>query len=161
MDEDWCVVIVFKVCIIHGPNLNLLGQRETSLYGEITFADLNEQLVNYGKGLSLEVTSFQSNFEGAIVEKIQAATDFDYLIINAAAYTHTSIAIRDALLAVNVPAVEVHITNIQQREDFRRHSFLADVVQGQIIGLGIFGYRLALDFVAYSLQGGTALVQTC
>jgi 3-dehydroquinate dehydratase-2 len=154
------VGVMSKVCIIHGPNLNLLGSREPSLYGEITLEELNRQLTDYGKRLGLEVETFQSNYEGAIVEKIQQAVGCDCLIINAAAYTHTSIAIRDALLAVKVPAVEVHISNIYRREDFRQRSLLADVVQGQIVGFGVYGYRLALDAAIHLLQGGTTIVQT-
>ena len=134
---------MFKVCIIHGPNLNLLGSREPLIYGKLTFEELNEQLISYGQKLGLDVKIFQSNHEGALVEKIQEATGYDYLIINVAAYTHTSIAIRDALLATKIPAIEVHISNLAQREAFRQHSLLADVVQGQIMGLGVFGYRLA------------------
>lgn len=146
-----------KVYIIHGPNLNLLGSREPLLYGKITLEELNKQLINYGQKLGLEVETFQSNHEGALVEKIQQAASYDYLVINAAAYTHTSIAIRDALLAIKIPAVEVHISNIYQREDFRQQSLLANVVQGQIIGLGVLGYRLALDAAAYFLQGGKSI----
>lgn len=149
-----------KVCVIHGPNLNLLGSREPSFYGEITLEELNKQLLVYGEELGIEVETFQSNYEGAIVEKIQQSTVYDCLIINAAAYTHTSIAIRDALLAVMVPTVEVHISNIYRREDFRQRSLLADVVQGQIVGFGIFSYRLALDAAVHLLQGGTTIVQT-
>ncbi|MDD2212731.1 MAG: type II 3-dehydroquinate dehydratase [Clostridia bacterium] len=146
-----------KVCIIHGPNLNLLGSREPLVYGKITLEELNKQLISYGQKLGLEVETFQSNHEGALVEKIQQAASYDYLVINAAAYTHTSIAIRDALLAIKIPAVEVHISNIYQREDFRQQSLLANVVQGQIIGLGVLGYRLALDAAAYFLQGGKSI----
>lgn len=146
-----------KVCVIHGPNLNLLGSREPTLYGKFTLEELNKQLISYGQKLGLEVEVFQSNHEGALVEKIQQAAGCDYLIINAAAYTHTSIAIRDALLAIKIPAVEVHISNIYQREDFRQRSLLANVVQGQITGLGVLGYRLALDAAAYFLQGGTTI----
>ncbi|HHY06743.1 MAG TPA: type II 3-dehydroquinate dehydratase [Clostridia bacterium] len=148
---------MFKVCIIHGPNLNLLGSREPLIYGKLTFEELNEQLISYGQKLGLDVKIFQSNHEGALVEKIQEATGYDYLIINVAAYTHTSIAIRDALLATKIPAIEVHISNLAQREAFRQHSLLADVVQGQIMGLGVFGYRLALDAVFHYLQGGNTI----
>jgi len=148
---------MFKVCIIHGPNLNLLGSREPLIYGKLTFEELNEQLISYGQKLGLDVKIFQSNHEGALVEKIQEATGYDYLIINVAAYSHTSIAIRDALLATKIPAIEVHISNLAQREAFRQHSLLADVVQGQIMGLGVFGYRLALDAVFHYLQGGNTI----
>jgi len=160
MGEKIGVGAMYKVCVIHGPNLNLLGSREPSLYGEITLEELNKQLINDGKRLGLEVETFQSNYEGALVEKIQQAAGCNCLIINAAAYTHTSIAIRDALLAVKVPTVEVHISKIYRREVFRQHSMLADVVQGQIIGFGISGYRLALDAAVHLIQGGTTIVQT-
>lgn len=143
---------MYKVCVIHGPNLNMLGRREPSLYGNSSLDELNVQLITYGQQLGLEVHTFQSNHEGAIVEKIHELLDYDYIIINAAAYTHTSIAIRDALLAVRIPALEVHISNIYQRENYRQHSFLADVVQGQIVGLGVLGYRLALEAAAYFLK---------
>ncbi len=141
-----------RVCVIHGPNLNLLGKREPEIYGNVTLKELNKQLQDYGKELGMEVDTFQSNCEGAIVDKIQEAGKYDYLIINAAAYSHTSIAIRDALKAVQKPAMEVHISNIYEREDFRQHSMLANVVQGQITGLGVPGYRFALEAAAYFLD---------
>jgi 3-dehydroquinate dehydratase-2 len=140
-----------RVCVIHGPNINLLGQREPEIYGNVTLNELNQQLKEYGKEIGMEVETFQSNCEGAIVDKIQDAGSYDYLIINAAGYSHTSVAIRDALKAVNKPAMEVHISNIYEREGFRQHSMLADVVQGQISGLGVPGYRFALDAAAYFL----------
>jgi 3-dehydroquinate dehydratase-2 len=149
--------MMFKVCVIHGPNLNLLGSREPSIYGTLTLEELNEQLIIHGQKLGLKVETFQSNYEGALIEKIQKAASYDYLIINVAAYTHSSVAIRDALLSIKTPAVEVHISNLYQREDFRQRSLLADIVQGQIIGLGVLGYRLALDTAAYFLQGGSTI----
>jgi 3-dehydroquinate dehydratase-2 len=145
---------MYKVCVIHGPNLNLLGKREPSIYGNHTLEDLNKQLVNFGISIGADVETFQSNYEGAIVDKIQQLHSSDFLIINAAAYTHTSIAIRDALLAVGIPAIEVHISNIYKRDSFRHHSYIADVVEGQITGLGVFGYQLALQAAVYYLQGG-------
>jgi 3-dehydroquinate dehydratase-2 len=117
----------------------------------MTMNELNKQLVEYGKELGMEVDTFQSNHEGDIVDKIQEAEQYDYLIINPAAYSHTSVAIRDAIKAVNKPAMEVHISNIYKRESFRQHSLLSDVVQGQITGLGVPGYRLALEAAAYFL----------
>ncbi|MGI6588990.1 MAG: type II 3-dehydroquinate dehydratase [Peptococcia bacterium] len=148
---------MFKVYVIHGPNLNLLGSREPAVYGELTLKELNNQLISYGEKLGLKVETFQSNHEGVLVEKIQEVASYDYLIINAAAYTHTSIAIRDALLATGTPTIEVHISNLYQREDFRQCSLLADIVQGQIMGLGVLGYRLALDAAIHFLQGGTTI----
>lgn len=144
-----------KVCVIQGPNLNLLGNRETSLYGETSLDALHQDLIAYGKKLGLLVECFQSNHEGEIVDYLHHLKgETDYLIINAAAYTHTSVAIRDALLAVKVPAIEVHISNIYAREDFRHKSLIADIVQGQIAGLGVFGYRLALEAIANYLSKG-------
>ncbi len=144
------------IFVIQGPNLNLLGSREPSYYGADTLDGLNADLVEFGRELGLQVECFQSNHEGELVEKIhQAVGQADYIIINAAAYTHTSIAIRDALLAVGIKAIEVHISNIYKREEFRHKSLLADVVQGQITGFGVYGYYLALRAAAfYTGQGG-------
>ena len=134
------------VLVIHGPNLNLLGKRETSLYGTTTFARLNTLLKAKAKKLKLCVNVFQSNSEGAIVNKINAALGkTDLIIINPAAYTHTSVAIRDALLAVAIPAIEVHISNIFKREDFRKESLISDVAVGVISGMGTDSYLLALE----------------
>ncbi len=138
-----------KILIIHGPNLNLLGIREPETYGNRTLADIDKSLVERGQALGLEVETFQSNHEGNIVDKIQAATKGCHgLIINPAAYTHTSIAIRDALLVLDIPVIEVHLSNIYKRESFRQQSMISDVVTGKIIGLGHHGYLIALDAVA-------------
>ena len=138
-----------KVLVIHGPNLNLLGTREPETYGNRTLADIDKALVERGQSLGLEVETFQSNHEGDIVDKIQAATKNCHgLIINPAAYTHTSIAIRDALLVLDIPVIEVHLSNIYKREPFRQQSIISDVVTGKIIGLGHHGYLIALDAVA-------------
>ncbi len=132
--------------VIHGPNLNLLGTREPELYGRATLADIDAGLSAQAEKLGIELQSFQSNSEGALVDAIQAARGHvSGLIINPAAYTHTSIAIRDALLTLEVPVIEVHISNIHRREEFRRRSVLSDVATGQIIGLGVMGYGLALQ----------------
>jgi len=137
-----------KILIIHGPNLNLLGTREPETYGNRTLADIDKALAERGRTLGLEVETFQSNHEGDIVDKIQAATkDCHGLIINPAAYTHTSIAIRDALLVLDIPVIEVHLSNIYKREPFRQQSMISDVVTGKIIGLGHHGYRLALEAI--------------
>jgi 3-dehydroquinate dehydratase II len=132
-----------KILVIHGPNLNLLGKREAGIYGHTTLADLNSQMRDLSQSLDIVTEFFQSNSEGAIVDAIQAK-DYDVLIINPAAYTHTSIAIRDAIAAVGKPAIEVHISNIYKREEFRKESFIAGVAAGQISGLGTEGYLLAL-----------------
>lgn len=132
-----------KILVIHGPNLNLLGKREPDVYGLTTLDDINQQIFELSKELGIEAETFQSNSEGAIVDAIQKKT-YDLLIINPAAYTHTSVAIRDAISAVGRPAIEVHISNIHKREDFRRTSYIAGVATGQISGLGVEGYLLAV-----------------
>lgn len=142
-----------QILVIHGPNLNLLGKREPETYGTATLADINEALAGHAQGLGVGLTAFQSNHEGEIVEKIQQARGvYDGLIINPAAYTHTSIAIRDAVLLLDMPVVEVHLSNIHKREPFRRHSYLSDVVLGQIVGFGAQGYRMALDAIFHLLK---------
>jgi 3-dehydroquinate dehydratase-2 len=133
------------VLVIHGPNLNLLGQREPEVYGHTTLAEINERLSALGDELSIGVETFQSNSEGAIVDRIQQARgQVDVLIINPAAYTHTSIAIRDALSAFEAPVIEVHLSNVYQREPFRHHSTIADIAAGRIMGFGAETYLLAL-----------------
>jgi 3-dehydroquinate dehydratase-2 len=141
-----------RVLVIHGPNLNMLGLREPEVYGRTHLAEIDERLVGLGRQWHLEVSSFQSNHEGAIVDKIQASLGkIDGLIINPAAYTHTSVAIRDAIVVLAVPIIEVHLSNIHKREAFRHKSLLADVVTGQIVGLGVAGYYLALQALAEKL----------
>ena len=138
-----------KILIINGPNINLLGLREPSIYGNFTLADIENKAKELAQELKIEVEFFQSNHEGDIVDKIQnAPKEFSAIIINPAAYTHTSVAIRDALSAVKLPAVEVHISNIHAREDFRKRSYIAPVCMGQISGLGIDVYLLALRKLA-------------
>lgn len=147
-----------RVLVVHGPNLNMLGLREPEVYGRTRLADIDAQLAALGRQWGLDVTAFQSNHEGAIVDKIQASVgDIDGLIINPAAYTHTSIAIRDAIVVLSVPIIEVHISNIHKREAFRHRSLLADVITGQIVGLGVNGYYLALRALA-DMVGSTPLV---
>ena len=136
-----------KVLIINGPNLNLLGTREPEIYGKTTLKDIETELKNKAEKLNVEIECFQSNHEGEIVDKICGAKGkFDAIIINPAAYTHTSVAIRDAFAAVDIPAIEVHISNVYSREEFRHNSLIAPVVVGQIAGLGIQGYLLALEY---------------
>lgn len=142
-----------KIIVIHGPNLNMLGKREPETYGSSTLADINAALARHGKALGADVTAFQSNIEGEIIEKIQQALGlYDGLIINPAAYTHTSIGIRDAVLLLDMPVVEVHLSNIHKREAFRQHSYLSDVVTGQIVGFGMQGYVLAIDAILHILK---------
>ncbi len=134
-----------KFLIINGPNINLLGTREPEIYGSMTLDDINKDIANYAKELGVEIETFQSNIEGEIVDKIQQARGvFDGIVINPAAYTHTSVAIRDAISAVGIKAVEVHISNIHAREEFRKNSFIAPVCVGQIAGFGAGSYKLAL-----------------
>ena len=136
----------FRILIIHGPNLNLLGAREPSIYGKTTFKELNSLLKKEAKQLRLSLQVFQSNSEGQIVNKINSSLrKVDLIIINPAAYTHTSVAIRDSLLAVGIPTIEVHLSNIFKREDFRQKSLISDIVLGMIAGLGIDSYILALQ----------------
>lgn len=138
-----------KILVLHGPNLNRLGLREPSVYGSTTLAQLDALLVKQAEAAGLSLTSQQSNSEAALIDIIhQAAEDkIDYLIFNPAAFTHTSIAIRDALLAVNLPFIEVHISNIYAREIFRHHSYFSDIAHGVISGLGVKGYTLALQAI--------------
>lgn len=134
-----------KVLVIHGPNLNLLGQRETEIYGSSTLETINSQLSHLAKDLGHSLQSFQSNAEHEIVNTIQQATNrFDFIIINPAAFTHTSVAIRDALLAVAIPFIEVHLSNIKNREPTRHHSYFSDIAKGVIFGFGPLSYELAL-----------------
>lgn len=135
-----------KILIIHGPNLNLLGQREPDVYGAVSMADINARLETKAKSLDMELKIVQSNHEGEIVTTIQQAMTWaDCIIINPAAYTHTSVAIRDAISSINIPTIEVHLSNIYKREDFRQKSFIAPVTVGQISGFGENSYYLALE----------------
>jgi len=134
-----------KILVINGVNMNMLGFREPEKYGSMTLKDLERKLYAYSFNLGVDIETFQSNFEGEIVEKIHSAKDnFDGIVINAGAYTHTSIAIRDAISSIDLPAVEVHMTNIYKREEFRHQSYLAPVCIGQISGFGANSYLLGL-----------------
>ena len=142
-----------KILILHGPNLNLLGQREPQTYGFQTLEDINRLLKEKAAKLNVDVDAFQSNNEGILVDLIQdARTKYDGIIINAAAYTHTSVAIRDALIAVDLPCIEVHLSNIYAREEFRHSSFLADICMGQITGFKADSYLLALEAMTNFLK---------
>jgi 3-dehydroquinate dehydratase-2 len=138
-----------KILVIHGPNLNLLGQRETDIYGKTTLDQINAELKAIAKSGGVELQIMQSNHEGEIVDAIgQASTNgYGAILINPAAYTHTSIAIRDAVAAVKIPTVEVHLSNVYKREDFRQKSLIAPVAHGQITGLGVDSYLLGLQAV--------------
>ena len=136
-----------NITVIHGPNLNLLGQREPEHYGSNTLDDINDALTNQAKILNLNIEAFQSNNEAEIIDKIQSLTS-DFIIINPAAYTHSSVAIRDGLSAMKIPFIEIHISNVFSREDFRKQSFFSDIAVGVISGLGAEGYCAALNYIA-------------
>ena len=137
-----------KILVINGVNMNMLGFRETEKYGTMTLKDLEKDLYAFSFELGIDLETYQSNIEGEIVEKIHSAKDgIDGIIINAGAYTHTSIAIRDAISAVNIPTIEVHMTNIYKREEFRHNSYLAPVCIGQISGFGANSYKLGLKAI--------------
>ena len=140
-----------NVLILHGPNLNLLGIREPEVYGNITLDDINRNLEKLAENDGVKIDFFQSNAEFALIDRIQLTmTDgTDFIIINPAAYTHTSVALRDALAAVKVPFIEVHISNVYSRESFRRHSYFSDLAIGVISGLGVKGYELALQYALH------------
>lgn len=135
-----------KVLLINGPNLNMIGTREPHIYGSTTLIQLEEQLTEKSKQLEFALTCYQSNIEGEIITQIQQAksNNIDVIIINPGAYTHTSIGIRDAFLSVQIPFIEIHISNVYAREHFRHHSYLSDVASGILVGHGLFGYELAL-----------------
>jgi 3-dehydroquinate dehydratase-2 len=134
-----------RIAVIHGPNLNLLGRREPELYGAATLADVDGAIAALGRELGVEVASFQSNVEGALVDHVQrTAGEAEGFLINAGAYTHTSVALRDALLGVGLPFVEVHLSNVFAREPFRHHSYLADRAVGVVAGFGVESYLLGL-----------------
>jgi 3-dehydroquinate dehydratase II len=145
-----------SVLVLHGPNLNLLGLREPGIYGVCTLAEIDARLVEIGKSLQVDVRSYQSNHEGALVDAIHAArTLHQGIVINAGAYTHTSVALRDAISAVQIPTVEVHLSNIHKREEFRHHSYLSAVAVGQICGFGANSYYLGLQALVDYLAGAT------
>lgn len=148
-----------KILVVHGPNLNLLGSREPEIYGRKSLAEIDAALGEIGRRSGVAVECFQSNHEGAIVDALQAAIGAcDGVLINAAAFTHTSVAIRDALAMLPVPVIEVHLSNLHRRERFRRRSLLAAVVTGQVIGLGPIGYEVALEALLRLIGAGPLAV---
>ncbi len=143
-----------RVLVLHGPNLNLLGTREPEIYGRTALADVHIAMETRARADGVLVESFQSNHEGQLIDRTQAAAaeGINYIIINPAGYTHTSVALRDALAAVDIPYVEVHLSNIHAREPFRHHSYFSDRALGVICGLGAYGYLAALEFVLARLR---------
>jgi len=144
-----------KVLVLHGPNLNLLGLREPEHYGKDTLDNINERLIKQAQEAGLSLNTFQSNSEAELISKIQslAKLDIGFIIINPAAFTHTSVAMRDALAAVKIPFIEVHLSNIYAREAFRHHSYFSDIATGVISGFGAESYTLALKYVIHQLRG--------
>lgn len=145
---------VSKILVLHGPNLNLLGTREPEVYGHATLADIDADLAANTRASGMELASFQSNAEHELIERVQAARDDGtaFILINPGAFTHTSIALRDALAAVKIPFIEVHLSNVHAREPFRRLSYFSDVAVGVIAGFGALSYRLALQAALDHLQ---------
>jgi 3-dehydroquinate dehydratase II len=144
---------LLSILVIHGPNLNLLGLREPGIYGSASLSDVNAMLAKEAAQLDAQVTTFQSNHEGALIDQIHAAMgQHQGLLINPGGYTHTSVALRDAIAGVNIPTVEVHLSNIHKREEFRHHSYIAPVAVGQISGFGMESYRLGLLALVRHLQ---------
>ena len=143
-----------RILVMHGPNLNLLGGRETEHYGRDTLAAIDQRLAEQGRKAGVTVESFQSNAEVELVERVHSAKSDEtaYIVINPAAFTHTSVALRDALAAVKIPFIEVHLSNIHARESFRHHSYFSDLAAGVIVGLGPMGYELALEAAIRALR---------
>jgi 3-dehydroquinate dehydratase II len=140
--------------VLHGPNLNLLGSREPDTYGRLTLEQINQSLLEQATRRGHHLLTLQSNAEYELIDRIQEARQegVDFILINPAAFTHTSVALRDALLAVGIPFIEVHLSNVHRRESFRHHSYFSDIAEGVIVGLGADGYRLALDAALHKLE---------
>ncbi len=143
-----------SILVLHGPNLNLLGTREPEVYGTDTLADIDSRLVKIAAGLGVALSTFQTNAEGTLIDRIHAAKaeSVGFIVINPGAFTHTSIALRDALLAVNIPFIEIHLSNVHAREAFRQHSYLSDKAVGVICGLGSVGYEFAVSAAVKQLS---------
>ncbi|RHZ43651.1 type II 3-dehydroquinate dehydratase [Aspergillus thermomutatus] len=147
-----------SILLINGPNLNLLGTREPQIYGSTTLADVEASSKAHAESLRATLDTFQSNHEGAIIDRIQAARGtVDGIIINPGGFTHTSVAIRDALLGVGIPFIELHVSNVHAREPWRHHSYFSDKAAGIIVGLGVYGYKVAVEHVALNFKERAAL----
>lgn len=141
-----------EILVLHGPNLNLLGLREQEIYGSLTLEEIDRRLVEAGKGLGLQVRSYQTNSEGALIDALQNSRDWaSGVVFNPGGYTHTSVALRDAVAAIDLPVIEVHISNVYAREEFRHRSLLSPVCAGKIVGFGWRSYLLGLQSIAYLL----------
>lgn len=141
-----------EILVLHGPNLNLLGLREQEIYGSLTLEEIDRRLVEAGKGLGLQVRSYQTNSEGALIDALQNSRDWaSGVVFNPGGYTHTSVALRDAVVAIDLPVIEVHISNVYAREEFRHRSLLSPVCAGKIVGFGWRSYLLGLQSIAYLL----------
>lgn len=152
-----CFISMATVQLLNGPNLNLLGSREPDLYGSATLKDIEKQLATLAGKLGLKLEAFQSNAESDLIDRVQAASGkVDFILINPGAFTHTSLALRDAILAVEIPFIEIHISNIYAREEFRKQSYFSDIAVGTIAGLGAKGYELALRAAHEYLQNRSA-----
>ena len=147
-----------RLLVLHGPNLNLLGTREPEVYGRVTLSEIDQALMARAKEAGVELATFQSNHEGQLVDRVQAARaeGVEFVLINPAAYTHTSVAVRDALAGVGIPFVEIHLSNVNRREPFRHHSYFSDLAEGVICGLGWKGYLYALEFALERLASPSA-----
>ena len=147
---------MISILVLHGANLNLLGQREPAIYGSETLKDIDHKLGRQAESLETKISTFQSNHEGALIDAIHAAVGVHQgILINPGGYTHTSVSLRDALSGVSIPIVEVHLSNIYKREEFRRHSYIAPIALGQVSGFGSDSYRLGLDALVSYLRGST------
>lgn len=151
-----------NILVLHGPNLNMLGQREPDIYGQVTLAEIYKQLELFAETADHNLLNFQSNAEHELINKIQSAKaqEFDFIIINPGAFTHTSVAIRDAFLSVNIPFIEVHISNIFAREEFRKKSYLSDIAMAVVSGMGILGYEVALQAAEQFLENKARNIKT-
>ena len=147
-----------RLLVLHGPNLNLLGTREPEVYGRVTLEQIDQALSARAKEAGVELVAFQSNHEGHLVDRVQeaAAEGIEFIVVNPAAFTHTSVALRDALAGVGIPFVEVHLSNVHRREPFRHHSYFSDKAEGVICGLGWKGYLYALEFALDRLAAGSS-----